>query len=45
MVKNHFKLMSEEDYREIQEKVKELRMALLFEEPCPLYEEVEDELE
>ena len=27
---------------ELQEKVKELRMALLFEEPCPLYEEIED---
>jgi len=37
--------MTEEDYRELQERVKELRMELLFEEPCPLYEEVEDELE
>ena len=41
--------MSEEDYKELQEKVKELRMALLFEEPCPLYdplyEEFEDELD
>ena len=37
--------MSEEDYKDLQEKVKELRMALLFEEPCPLYEEVEDELD
>ena len=38
--------MSEEDYKDLQEKVKELRMALLFEEPCtlydPLYEEFED---
>jgi hypothetical protein len=37
--------MSEEDYERLQEKVKELRIALLFEEPCPLYEEVEDELD
>ena len=41
--------MSEEDYKELQEKVKELRMALLFEEPCPLYdplyEEFGDELD
>jgi len=40
--------MSEEDFKDLQEKVKELRMALLFEEPCPLYdplyEEFEDEL-
>ena len=33
--------MSEEDYKELQEKIKELRMTLLFEEPCPLYEEDE----
>ena len=45
MVKNYFKLMTEEDYEQLQEKVKELRMELLFEEPCPLYEEVEDELD
>ena len=37
--------MTEEDYEELQEKVKELRMALLFEEPCPLYEEIEDGME
>ena len=37
--------MTEEDYERLQEKVKELRMALLFEEPCPLDEEVEDELD
>ena len=34
--------MTEEDFNELQEKIKELRMALLFEEPCPLYED-EDE--
>ena len=33
--------MSEEDYKELQEKIKDLRMTLLFEEPCPLYEEDE----
>ena len=33
--------MSEEDYKELQEKIKELRVTLLFEEPCPLYEEDE----
>ena len=37
--------MSEEDYEKLQEKVQELRMQCLFEEPCPLYEEVEDELD
>ena len=41
--------MSEEDYKELQEKVRELRNALLFEEPCPLYdplrEEFQDELD
>ena len=34
--------MTEEDFKELQEKVKELRVALLFEEPCPLYDEDED---
>ena len=34
--------MTEEDYKDLQEKVKELRMTLLFEEPCPLYEEDEE---
>ena len=34
--------MSEEDYKELQERVKSLRIKLLFEEPCPLYEEDED---
>ena len=35
--------MTEEDYRQLQNKVKELRIALLFEEPCPLYEEEDEE--
>ena len=41
--------MSEEDYKDLQEKVRNLRLSLLFEEPCPLYdplyEEFEDELD
>ena len=37
--------MTEEDYQKLQEKVRELKMKYLFEEPCPLYEEVEDELD
>ena len=37
--------MSEEDYKDLQEKVKELRMALLFEEPCPLYDPLYEEFE
>ena len=37
--------MSEKDYEELQERVENLRISLLFEEPCPLYEEVEDELD
>ena len=37
--------MTEEDYEQLLERVKELRMALLFEEPCPLYEEIEDGME
>ena len=35
--------MSEEDYKELQEKIKNLRMRLLFEEPCPLYEDEYEE--
>jgi|TARA_Y100000015_G_C2379868_1_gene84435 uncharacterized protein YlaN (UPF0358 family) len=42
MVKNYIELMSEEDLKELQARVKHLRMQMLFEEPCPLYEEVED---
>jgi hypothetical protein len=34
--------MTEEDYEKLQEKVKEMRMLLLFEEPCPLYEGDDD---
>jgi hypothetical protein len=37
--------MTEEDYEQLLERVKELRMLLLFEEPCPLYEEIEDGME
>lgn len=37
-----YHLMTEEDYEQLQEKVNELRIALLFEEPCPLYEEDDD---
>jgi hypothetical protein len=37
--------MTEEDYEQLLERVKELRMTLLFEEPCPLYEEIEDGME
>ena len=37
--------MTEEDYQKLQEKVQELKMQYLFEEPCPLYEELEDELD
>ena len=37
--------MTEEDYERLQERVQELRIQTLFEEPCPLYEEVEDELD
>jgi|TARA_A100001234_G_scaffold93200_1_gene82174 hypothetical protein len=37
--------MTEEDYQELLERIKELRLALLFEEPCPLYEEFEDGVE
>jgi hypothetical protein len=32
-----------EFYKELNEKVKQLRIETLFEEPCPLYEEVEEE--
>ena len=34
--------MTEEDYEQLQERVNELRIEMLFEEPCPLYEEIED---
>jgi hypothetical protein len=37
--------MTEEDYEQLLERVKELRITLLFEEPCPLYEEIEDGME
>ena len=35
--------MTEEDYQKLQEKVQELKMKYLFEEPCPLYEDEEEE--
>ena len=37
--------MTEEDYQKLQEKVRELKMKYLFEEPCPLYEDEEDGME
>ena len=37
--------MTEEDYQKLQEKVQELKMKYLFEEPCPLYEDEEDGME
>ena len=35
--------MNEEDLNDLYERVKELKTRELFEEPCPLYEEEEDE--
>ena len=35
----------EEFFKKLIEKANELRIQTLFEEPCPLYEEVEDELD
>ena len=35
----------EEFFKELIEKANELRIQTLFEEPCPLYEELEDELD
>ena len=37
--------MTEEDYQELVQRIKELKLALLFEEPCSLYEELEDGVE
>lgn len=34
--------MTENDYKSLRERVYELRIAYLFEEPCPLYEEDDD---
>jgi len=36
--------MTEEDYQQLQERVQELKMQYLFEEPCPLYEEDDDDI-
>ncbi len=33
--------MTEEDFAELQARVREMRTAMLFEEPCPLFEEEE----
>jgi len=35
----------EESYNQLLERVKQLRIQELFEEPCPLYEDIEDELD
>jgi len=35
----------EQSFNQLLERVRQLRMRELFEEPCPLYEEVEDELD
>jgi hypothetical protein len=35
--------MSEEDLEELQERVQLMRNALLFEEPCPLFEPFDEE--
>ena len=32
-----------EFYKQLRERVKQLRMQYLFEEPCPLYEEDDDD--
>jgi len=49
MVKHYTELMEEEKkeefYKELIQRANDLRIRTLFEEPCPLYEEVEDELE
>ena len=37
--------MTEEDLQELQDRVQELKIRYLFEEPCPLYEEFEDGLD
>jgi hypothetical protein len=49
MVKNYIELMGEECkdefFKELVEKANQMRIEILFEEPCPLYEEVDDELD
>ena len=49
MVKHYTELMEEEKkeefYKDLIQRANDLRIQTLFEEPCPLYEEVEDELD
>lgn len=35
--------MNDEDFSELSELVEEMRISVLFEEPCPLYEEDESD--
>jgi len=35
--------VTDEDFEELLSRVKDMRMLLLFEEPCPLYEMFEEE--
>jgi hypothetical protein len=35
--------MNEDDLEELNERVKEMKLSVLFEEPCPLYEEDESD--
>jgi len=35
--------MNEEDFDELEERVKKMKISVLFEEPCPLYEEDESD--
>lgn len=35
--------MTEEDYKKLQERVLKVKMDILFEEPCPLYENDDDD--
>jgi len=35
----------DEFFKELVEKANQMRIEILFEEPCPLYEEVDDELD
>lgn len=34
-------MMTEQDFEELLARVREMRTAMLFEEPCPLFEEEE----
>lgn len=35
--------MNEDDLEQLNERVKEMKISVLFEEPCPLYEEDESD--